>query len=355
LGLSDAFQLLSQAPETEPGQIDWSEVATRYERWRISSGCKQTTYDREERSRISKVMQLLSQAKRAPHNGSALITAYADRFLVSIAPGAAGRKRHLLDVSRFLTFAVTRCGADQQWKPPSAVIVEELIGAREDPFTDTIPLRPEQLHGLLLSLEEDPELRLAVALVGLYGLRPSELMVLQVDHGELRAGATKRNRATAKKPKPPRLVLPLDLKEMPGEGGRVQQLYSSGLVKLPTSIRNARDFKACGAYFRQYLERHPYWQSLVAATPGLTPYGLRHGYAWRGARYYDRAIPLRDLADLMGHDLRTHQKHYGRWTTDEDKRESVMRAVGTLMAAGADDRVIDDAFEAGIKARVATS
>jgi hypothetical protein len=57
----------------------------------------------------------------------------------------------------------------------------------------------------------------------------------------------------------------------------------------------------------------------------------------------------------MGHDLRTHQKHYGRWTTDEDKRESVMRAVGTLMAAGADDRVIDDAFEAGIKARVATS
>jgi integrase len=70
----------------------------------------------------------------------------------------------------------------------------------------------------------------------------------------------------------------------------------------------------------------------VAATPGLTPYGLRHGYAWRGARYYDRPIPLRDLADLMGHDLRTHQKHYGNWTSDEDKRESVMRAVGSLIA-----------------------
>jgi integrase len=332
LGLADAYQLLAQVPTEAAGQLDWSEVAARYERWRVSSGCKQSTYDREERSRIAKVLQLLALPKRAPHDGRSLMSAYAQQFLAEIAPGAAGRKRNLLDVARFLSFAVTRCGAYQQWMSPGPGEVELLIGARENPNTDTIPIRPEQLFGLLESLDEQPDLRLAVGLVGLYGLRPSELMALQVVDGQLRVGNVKRNKATAKNPKPPRLVLPLDLKEMPGEGTRVLQLYSSGLVKLPTSIFNAKDFKSCGAYFRQYLDRHPFWQSLVAATPGLTPYGLRHGYAWRGARYYDRAIPLRDLADLMGHDLRTHQKHYGRWTTDEDKRESVMRAVGSLIA-----------------------
>ena len=332
LGLADAYQLLVQVPTEGTGRLDWSEVAVRYEKWRISSGCKQTTFDREERSRIAKVLQLLSQPKRAPHNGRSLMAAYAQRFLAEIAPGAAGRKRNLLDVARFLTYAVTRCGADRQWMPPGSAEVELLVGAREDPNTATIPIRPEQLHGLLESLDSQPDLRLAVALVGLYGLRPSELMALQVVDDQLRVGNVKRNKATAKNPKPPRLVLPLDLKEMPGEGARILQLYSSGLVKLPRSILNARDFKSCGANFRQYLDRNLYWQSLVAATPGLTPYGLRHGYAWRGARYYDRSIPLRDLADLMGHDLRTHQKHYGNWTSDEDKRESVMRAVGSLIA-----------------------
>ena len=119
---------------------------------------------------------------------------------------------------------------------------------------------------------------------------------------------------------------------MRGEGKRVLQLFASGMVQLPTSIRNAKDLKSCGHAFRQYLDRHPYWQSLQAATPELIPYSLRHGYAWRGSRYYERSIPVRDLADLMGHNPNTHYKHYGKFTTDEDKKESVRRAVGDLLS-----------------------
>ena len=169
--------------------------------------------------------------------------------------------------------------------------------------------------------------------MSLYGLRPSELMALKVEDGELKAGNVKRNKQMAKNPKKPRLLQPLDLKELPGEGARCLQLYASGLVKLPSAIANAKDFKTCGAAFRQYLDRHPYWQSLQAETNGLVPYSLRHGYAWRGAKYYTRAVPVRDLASLMGHDVKTHQKHYGQWTTDEDTKESVLRAVGELANA----------------------
>ena len=97
-----------------------------------------------------------------------------------------------------------------------------------------------------------------------------------------------------------------------------------------TSIRNAKDYENCGDAFRQYLDRHPDWISLKAEVRGLVPYSLRHGYAWRGAKYYNRSIPIRDLAALMGHTVKTHQKHYGQWTSDEDTKESVLRAVGDL-------------------------
>ena len=120
-----------------------------------------------------------------------------------------------------------------------------------------------------------------------------------------------------------RLALPLDLNGLPEEGARVLKQLESGLIKLPTSIRNATDYKACGDYFRQYLDRHPYWLSLKAEVQGLVPYSLRHGYAWRGAKYYDRSIPIRDLAALMGHTVKTHMKHYGKWTDDEGLMASV--------------------------------
>ena len=40
---------------------------------------------------------------------------------------------------------------------------------------------------------------------------------------------------------------------------------------------------------------------------------------------------------MMGHDVKTHQKYYGQWTSDEDTKESVLRAVGDLARAIGDE------------------
>ena len=45
----------------------------------------------------------------------------------------------------------------------------------------------------------------------------------------------------------------------------------------------------------------------------MSPYSLRHGYAYRGGI---AGIALRQLAASMGHDIRTHMKHYGQWTDE---------------------------------------
>ena len=102
-------------------------------------------------------------------------------------------------------------------------------------------------------------------------------------------------------------------------------------MKLPTSIRNAKNYKDCGAAFGQYLDRHAFWTDVLKEEiPGLKPYGLRHGFAWRAAKYYPKALPLRDTADLMRHDMRTHIRHYGQWTDEAGTEAAVEESIQTL-------------------------
>ncbi len=63
---------------------------------------------------------------------------------------------------------------------------------------------------------------------------------------------------------------------------------------------------------------------------GLKPYSLRHGFALRSALY--TPIAIRTAARLMGHDVRTHMKHYGLWIDGQDIKKEV-DAANMAMAA----------------------
>ena len=56
------------------------------------------------------------------------------------------------------------------------------------------------------------------------------------------------------------------------------------------------------------------WKNLKSkpGTDDITPYSLRHGFAWR-ATYGDTQVSHQTAAKLMGHDLVTHPRWYGRW------------------------------------------
>jgi len=62
------------------------------------------------------------------------------------------------------------------------------------------------------------------------------------------------------------------------------------------------------------------------------PYSLRHGYAWRGHKAYERSIHVRDLAALMGHYPATHHLHYGRWIDEVGLDEAAARALGPALS-----------------------
>ena len=177
--------------------------------------------------------------------------------------------------------------------------------------------------------------------MGLFGLRPAELAVLTVKDGEGRVGHVKRNSTSmSAKAKPARRVIALDVPGLEGEGQRLLELYASGEVKLPKSLRNQiamveekRRFQDVGADFGQKLERYAPWRALVARNPGLTPYSLRHGYAWRAHVCSSNPMHPRNAAALMGHNVATHLKHYGSWTDEASLEAAVERFNAGVHAA----------------------
>jgi integrase len=331
LGLAEAYGLIHSAPTAETGRLDWDVVVKKFLLSR--EGRRETTL-RDLRTRMARTLEVL-QATPRPRDGRSLLRAYAAQHFENCPMGGVGRKRQLLDVAGLLRFAVNKAGAPDRWLPPPAEEIEALIGHSDRHHEDSVPIKPEQLAALLDALREagKEELHLVVSLVGLFGLRPAELGVLRVEEGRLYVGNVKRNARTLKVAKPERRVLPLDLPGREGEGTKAVALLRSGLVKLPGAIRTqaaAGSHKGVGDAFRQLLDRFPFWQSMAAANPGLTPYSLRHGYAWRGHKAYERSIPVRDLAALMGHNPATHHRHYGKWTDEAGLEDAVARAMGVM-------------------------
>lgn len=327
---------------SEPdGSLDWERTAHRF---LLSLSDRKPRTLADLRSRVNQALTCF-KARPAPKDGPELMATYTRLHLGHLKPGSEGRRRHLMDVARFLSYAVEECGAPAQWRPLTGQKRRSLVGAadgREAALTP--PLKPEQLEVLLDALEQAGrhDLRLAVGLVGLYGLRPAELATLRMDGDRLLVGQVKRNifdmqkSATAQARRKERLVLPLDLPNRPGLGAQLAAQWASGLVKLPPQIETAiasGDLKLVGDAFRQYLNRFRPWRALTEAAPGLTPYSLRHGYAWRAHKCYSRALSVRDCAALMGHAAEIHLRYYGSWSDEQGLKDAVAGLTAGLETA----------------------
>jgi integrase len=304
--------------------------------------------------RVERTLMALEH-KPMPIDGKSLMKKYANLFFSKMKAGGDGRTRNLNDVSAFLKFAVQEKGKPTRYLPPQKSFINELIGesatTRKSKLTP--PIKPEQLAALLDQLEADqkPELRLAVGLVGLYGLRPAELAVLHVVEDKdkslkLRVGQVKRNAKTMNQKKELRLVIPIDIDGRQGEAQRLLSLYHSGLVKLPASllkqidlVEDKKKFQDVGHEFGQLLKRYKPWKALVAANPDITPYSLRHGYAWRAHMCSPVPLPAKMAAASMGHTVIVHQKNYGSWI-DESSMEKAFamyqRGVASMQSQAVD-------------------
>jgi len=317
--------------------LDWDQVAKEFMASR-SDNRKNTT--RPTEVRIQKALETL-QSKPKPTDGGSFMRAYAKAHFAQCPPGGAGRRRHLGDIGAFLRFAVDRHGAPSYWMPLAGEQLDELIGGTERRLNDelTPPVKPEALAELLDGIEGtgNQGLWMAVALVGCYGLRPCELGVLSVKDEKLYVGgAVKRSPRSKRRllPPEPRYVRPLDI---PGrfDGAKAVELLKAETLfpkQLQTQVEKAKQgedaLKAVGGKFAAELNKFIGWRTLVAKTPDLTAYSLRHGYAWRAHKAYERPLSVGTAAKLMGHSMATHSKYYGNWVDEQGIDDDVDRALG---------------------------
>ena len=333
----------------DPTAVNWPAVIDSL--FVANSGWRPKT-KKDHASRAAKFLSMFEDSKNAPRDARQVFRQYAMKFFPPIAVGSPARGRHFDTVQMILSRAVEHYAADPCWVFNDPTLREELIGHSVSSGAPTLkaPVKDEELAVLLDALRNsDPELYLAVALVAIHGLRPAELAVFDVNENEqpiVWNNIVKRNRRTMNKKPWPRLALPLDIPGRNGEGRKVFDMWRKGLVKLPNALLNAIDrakktssYKQVGDAFHQLLERNEHWQNLLMVA-NVTPYSLRHSYAWRGHRSYGISIPVRDMAAMMGHSVQVHQKDYGSWVDDVSLLSIVAKATEENEAQVATSRYI---------------
>lgn len=321
--LAEAAALLETKSGVSPaelraGALDWHAAADRFRDHLLSTGTMtERTYRKNAGTYVRRALEVMSNPK-APKDGRAALEAVIRAH--ELAPGCEGRKRMVDGVSRFLAFAVDRCGASDRYLPPTDR--SNLIGFRVDRPSISTPVLDDQFLRLLAAIS-DPRWHLAVGLAGVFGLRPVELGNCRPEGGALRVKGVKRNHVGRSAD---RLVQPLDPKGASGLGADLLSAFERrGPEGLPPK---QRDWAA--ALFHHLTKRVPIWKDLLTeaetADQGhLTPYGLRHGYAWRGSQLY--SLSPRVLAALMGHTVAVHLQHYGQWASEAETAAAVAKAV----------------------------
>ncbi|KZR88111.1 hypothetical protein [Synechococcus sp. MIT S9504] len=202
-----------------------------------------------------------------------------------------------------------------RWTPP--LDLKPFVGTKVGSTSQSVPLTDEQILALLDSLPNDAagkRWQFVFQLLATYGLRPVEVLHLEIRPDGLWCNYQKRSGGGTTKPR------------------RLKPLHPEWETDWNLLERIAADepFPPFGGGVadaaRRYLDRQQGWIPLKAL--GVTSYGFRHGYAHRAHQQY--GLSVRVASAPMGHSNETHLRHYGAWV-DQD--------------------TVDAAFEAGIRYR----
>lgn len=287
-----------KAPPAQPAETpDLLQVWSRFGEDKVRSGrIKPITWAKDYGQtghRLAQVVEGASSAKQ-------LLTKLGEKW-------PAGARRRQIAVQHVAAMLRWACDEDllpaDRWTPPSSL--RRFVGEGLPSSEATVPLTDDQILGLLEGLPADAAGQrwgYAFRLIAAYGLRPVELLHLQLrPDGQLWCTYQKRSGGGTTKPRPLRALHP----EWE-EAWELPQRLAAGNA-LPPFGGGVADAA------RRYLVRQEVWQPL--AKSGCTPYGFRHGYALRAHQAY--GLSPRVAAALMGHSVDTHQRVYGTWT-DQD-------------------------------------
>ena len=305
----------------------WASV---YEKWVINQGYTVETAKKYD-AWFKRMYQLLRDQNHPVVNGKALFRQYEAKYFAKVAPGSDGRVRPLRFFSNLIDYAIEHHALHSDWTVPQSFRLQ-IVGKKEkNSKSITPPVTTDQLLKLLGELEDKhPDIYTMVGLMSLYGLMPAELSVISLTADGLEI-IKSRPSLLLPKNRAPRKLESIDPLERQGLGESIANRWHSGELSLPNSVQNAiarcydapfsvssPNYKAVGDAVRQVLERNAFWDALVRVNPDITPYSLRHSFAWRCHRELGMETSM--VAPWMGHSSVVHDKHYSAFFTHETQR-----------------------------------
>ena len=313
LSLKNAAALAFDSAAPGPkAKTNWLKVVDEYHQHKVVNGTvKPRTWRKDYASRLAWLVETVSKPD-GPNNGKTLLEAMRWGRDGQGKPGSTGRQRRIELCEKFLRFAVDECGVDQRWAPPKASVIKTIIGEK----AANAPLAPNEGQALALTDEQflrlfesikDQRWRMAVGLLGVFGLRAVELNYCSPgEQGGLFVSYEKRNNKNRTKP---REIPILNPKGHPGLGQKLLLMLSTGLVPMPPLGSN--DSQAAIS-LNQALSRNAVWVEFKAEArrkgKRVSSYSLRHCFADRCAMR--GSIPPKAAAAAMGHTVATHLQVY---------------------------------------------
>ena len=304
-----AFDLEAPGPKAK---TNWLRVVDHYHQFKTENGMiKESTWAKEYVPRLSWLVETVSKTD-APSNGKALLEAMRWGANGVGDPGSIGRKRRIQYCADFLHYAVNECGVDKRWAPPGPSVIRSIIGSK----SDNAGMAPNEGQAIALTDAEflklfesikDQRWRMAVGLLGVFGLRAVELSYCSPGaQGGLLVQYEKRNSRNKTKPREVPVLNPVD---HPGLGQKLLMMLNTGLVPMPP-LGNSDSQAAIS--LNQALSRNAVWAELKAEArkqgKRISSHSLRHCFAYRCAMR--GSIPPKAAAAAMGHSLNTHLQVY---------------------------------------------
>ena len=337
--LVKAYELINGGTFNKNGKNEINWFALKEEFLNEERGNRRETTKRDLSKRLDRTLQALN-TKPLPRNAEQLFKNYAELFFDRNMPkGGVGRKRNMGDLRAFLNWAVL----DQkylgiEWLPLTSKQYAKYVGAvpkGKKKKRSREPIMTADFEMLLEALKRENKhgLRAICVLSGVYGIRISEIANMQIKDGKVEITTLKQNVKTMLEEPHTRIVEPLDLPNLPNLGKEIIADLESGKIKFPDPILRAIEksndddgYKLIGERFGKMINRFWFWKELKTKYSNLVPYSFRHSFAWRGSMETVPAIPYRVLADLMGHDLKTHLQYYGNWSNNAENKKRIEEA-----------------------------
>ena len=298
-------------------KLNWEEAKDNFKiyKTKFDNAISPKTWKKDYEPVLTDAVKLLT-SNRPPNDPAKLI----DKCIIDFEAGSRSRQIKVNSLFAFLEYCFKREDFPASWLPKTDK--KEHVGKKPSNWQSQKKhaVSDQEIINLINNFDGGEMLKDALKLISLLGLRPVELLHLDVkkdENGEPYWFCSYQKKSSKGMTKP-RVIYELPLID---DDGNVQEWNMISRWQLKDiRLPSLHGTGGAAGVLRDLLRSVVAWVSLEnivkARGENFGLYSLRHSYSVRGT---SRNINVGSLAESMGHEQRTHEEAYQKATKKTNK------------------------------------